>query len=162
MADLLQRREQEELHDEPTNRRRAAPRERASKAWREDARAAGRHHRASRATGSGLGTWRASDHPGHGGTGRGARSPASRADALALRSRLAPRLAPAQAIDMGGPEMGPPNPPAFGAPRGTRGAPLNRYGVAVAARIGARHEGAGRGVAHEPLPASDDPRPIAK
>src|SRR5438093_11609782 len=128
MADLLQRQEQEELHDEPTNRRRAAPRERASKAWREDARAAGRHHRASRATGSGLGTWRASDHPGHGGTGRGARSPASRADALALRSRLAPRLAPAQAIDMGGPEMGPPtpNPPAFAAPRRSRGASLNQ------------------------------------
>src|SRR3989454_11603503 len=37
----------------------------------------------------------------------------------------------------------------------------NRERVAVAARIGARHEGAGRGVAHEPLPASDDPRPIA-
>src|SRR5437879_13154234 len=37
----------------------------------------------------------------------------------------------------------------------------NREGVAVAARIGARHEGAGRRVAHEPLPASDDPRPIA-
>src|SRR5206468_12497687 len=110
MADLLQRQEQEELHDEPSSRRRAAPRERASKAWREDARAAGRHHRASRATGSGLGTWRASDHPGHGGTGRGARSPASRADALALRSRLAPRLAPAQAINMGGPEMAPQTP----------------------------------------------------
>src|SRR2546425_10649721 len=111
MADLLQGPEQEELHDEPTNRRRAAPRERASKAWREDARAAGRHHRASRATGSGLGTWRASDHPGHGGTGRGARSPPSRADALALRSRLAPRLAPPPAINMGGPPSAPPNPP---------------------------------------------------
>src|SRR2546425_2264615 len=107
MADLLHRQQQEELHDEPTNRRRATPRERASKAWREDARSAGRHHRASRATGSGLGTWRASDHPGHGGTGRGARSPPSRSDALALRSRLAPRLAPPPAINMGGPEMAP-------------------------------------------------------
>src|SRR3989442_8012857 len=111
MADLLHRQQQEELHDEPTNRRRATPRERASKAWREDARSAGRHHRASRATGSGLGTWRASDHPGHGGTGRGARSPPSRADALALRSRLAPRLAPPPAINMGGPREAPPPPP---------------------------------------------------
>src|SRR2546430_17643104 len=104
MADLLQRQEQEELHDEPTNRRRAAPRERAAKAWREDARAAGRHHRASRATGGGRGTWRARDHPGHSGTGRGARSPASRAAALPLRSLLAPHLPPAHAITMGGPE----------------------------------------------------------
>src|SRR2546428_11515021 len=110
MRDLLHCQKQEQVHDERTKRGRAAPRERASKAWREDARAAGRHHRASRATGSGLGTWRASDHPGHGGTGRGARSPASRADALALRSRLAPRLAAAQAINMGGPEMAPQTP----------------------------------------------------
>src|SRR2546422_9632012 len=116
MADLLQGPEHEELHDEPTNRRRAAPRERASKAWRKDARTAGRHHRASRATGSGLGTWRASDHPGHGGTGRGARSPPSRTDALALRSRLAPRLAPPPAINMGGPPDAPPPPPRSGRP----------------------------------------------
>src|SRR3989454_12466374 len=123
MADLLQRQEQEEVHDDATTRRRAAPRERAAKAWREDARAAGRHHRASRATGSGLGTWRASDHPGHGGTGRGARSPPSRADALALRSRLAPRLAPPPAINMGGPPKGPPNPPPSARPGGPRRPP---------------------------------------
>src|SRR2546425_3444693 len=125
MADLLHRQQQEELRDEPTNRRRATPRERASKAWREDARSAGRHHRASRATGSGLGTWRASDHPGHGGTGRGARSPPSRADALALRSRLAPRLAPPPAINMGGPPRGPPNPPPPPRPPGPPAPPPN-------------------------------------
>src|SRR5438309_8372629 len=85
--------------DESTDGRRATPCERAETGGCDDPRTAGRHPRAPGAARRRMGTQRThrdARYPGR--RWRARRSPA-RSNALALRSRLRPRLAPPEVVE---------------------------------------------------------------